>query len=384
MIDSDAASDTTPTSNSESDVSQKTQTYNGTETMTDKYASFELNSWILDGTFKILPDNISGIQTGWRSGISGADCQFATPVTLTFTFTADHSSAGFTLFFDDKCEQYPPEITISAYDSSDVLIDSDTFTITNVWQIFNLPVENYRKVVFSFSETFLPYQSVRIAQVIFGIIERFDSDNSTDSTILYEISPSAESLPTNEFTLTIDNTDKRYNMLNPSSIYSYMEETQELEVELAIDDEYVNMGKFNFTKAESEDESMTAKITANDLFYKLDSSVCSLGESGTWTVSDAVAAVIADSGLTITTDIPSAVGARTVNKCIPVNTSHREALRLIAQAEMSTCFFNRDNELQFYEFAEGSVVDTLDNDNMYKSAKITKDTTNKVVLTVKR
>ena len=55
--------------------------------------------------------------------------------------------------------------------------------------------------------------------------------------------------------------------------------------------EYINMGKFYFAKAEAQDGSMTARITP-DRLYQLDKSICGISTTGTWTVADAVAAVI--------------------------------------------------------------------------------------------
>ena len=171
-------------------------------------------------------------------------------------------------------------------------------------------------------------------------------------------------MPSRELTLNIDNHDRRYNMSSPDSLYAYLQQSQPLDVAISIDGEYVNMGRFYYAKAEARDRSMSATITAYDRFYQLDKSICRIGTTGTWTVAQAVAAVIADSGLAIPTSIPSAIGTRTINKCIPSNASHREALRLIAQAGMSTCYFDRAGVLTFIALAVGTSVDTLTLDNM--------------------
>jgi hypothetical protein len=57
---------------------------------------------------------------------------------------------------------------------------------------------------------------------------------------------------------------------------------------------------------------------------------------------------------------------------------------LIAQAAMSTCYFDRDDVLVFVALVAGAVVDTLDNNNLYDVAKISvTDRVNTVELIVR-
>lgn len=389
LIDQDAAADATATATGSESISQLAQTHNGVETMGAKWATLERGGWPLDGSMAIMPDSVASVQTGLWSELSGADCTFATEPTLTFTFAGNHSSAGFTVFFDDKANRYPGSMTVAAYDASDVLIDSETVTVTSVKQTVNLSAANYRKIIITFNSTQRPFERVRVCEVAFGITQTFDKSNLTNASLLYELSPTGENLPTHELVLTFDNSDHAYNMLSPNSLYAYLEQSQPIEVEIGVGDdadgiEYVGMGTFYFAKSEAADDSLTAKITAYDRFYQLDKGICDIGADATWTVSDAVAAVIADSGLTITTSIPTATGALTIYKRIPKDASHREALRLIAQAAMTTCYFDRDGTLVFAEVVPGPSVDTLDSGNMSASAKVSiTDRINTVRLTVK-
>lgn len=362
LIDTTAAGDATPSgTGTNTDISQIAQTHDGVEKLSAKWATLETNGWPLDGSCEIMPDDISEIQTGWWCEVSDENGEFATDPKLTFSFSEGHSSIGFTVFFDDH---YPREMTVTAYDALDSVVATETVTVTGLIQVVEMPVENYRKLVISFSGTQKPYQSVRVVEVAFGIVQIYDKANSTGGTILYEVSPRSETQPTGELTITIDNTDRKYNMRSPSSLYAYLQQGQPLDAEIGIGGEYIPMGRFYFARSEARDRSMSATITAYDRFYQLDKSICRIGTTGTWTVAQAVAAVIADSGLAIPTSIPSAIGARTINKCIPSNASHREALRLIAQAGMSTCYFDRAGVLTFIALAAGTSVDTLTLDDM--------------------
>ena len=112
------------------------------------------------------------------------------------------------------------------------------------------------------------------------MVQYFDNDNTSGATLLYGVSPAAENLPTNELTITFDNTDAKYNMVSPSSIFAYLQQGQSLDAEIGIGLEYVNMGKFYFAKAQAQDGSMTAQITAYDRLYQLDKSICDIGTTG--------------------------------------------------------------------------------------------------------
>jgi hypothetical protein len=341
----------------------------------------------LNGSYKIVPDSVSGEQTGWWSdSLSDENGDFSSPPTLTFNFTEDHSSIGFTIYFDDKTGEIPTNLTASAYDSTDTLIDETTIDNDAVKCVIELQVENYRKVIFQFNKS-NPYRRIRVAEVAFGIIQDFDESNIKSASMLYEVSPTAEYLPSNELRLVIDNTDQKYNMGSPSSVYDFLQTGQPILSELGVgerkdDIEYVNTGIYYFTRSQAEDNSMTAEIVSNDRLFQLGKTICKIGTTGTWTVSDAVTAVIADSGVDIPVVMPAEIGARVIGKAIPSDATHREALRLIAQAGQSTCFINRDDELQFVEVTVGTPVDSLDNDNLSKYAQpFVSDRVNTVALT---
>jgi hypothetical protein len=374
LIDTDAAEDATATVTSEAAISKLSQTHNRAIYMSNKLATLEPDYFLLDGSF-LLPDEADNGEVGWWSS-EISDINGNLNQVLEFNFIQDHSSVGFTIVFDDRANEYASDFTIQAYDSLNNLLDEDIVTGNTLHTyISEMPVENYRRVKITFTKTSKPFRRIRVCEVSFGIVRNFDGDNTKDLNLLYEISQNAENLPSHELNFTIDNSDKKYNMINPDSVYKYLQQGQQIDAYLGVGSskeaiEYINMGKFYYTTSKAEDDSLTAQITGNDLFYTLNNSICRIGSTGTWTVNDAVNAVILDSGLNITVNIPSIIGIRTINKCIPKNTTHREVLRLIAQAAMCTCYFNRLDELVFAEITEGTVVDTLNNSNMYKPAKI--------------
>ncbi|MFA6718298.1 MAG: hypothetical protein WCS15_04380, partial [Prevotella sp.] len=295
---------------------------------------------------------------------------FATPPTMTFPFTADHDSYGFTLLFDDKANWYPKSVTIAAYNSSNALISSTTVTATSARLVIEMPVTNYRKIVLTFHSTQSPYQKVHLSEVIFGVVEYHDKSSVPSATILYEIDPRMKTFPAGEMVQTIDNSDGRYNMRSPNSLYAYLQTGQAFDTNeiglggIADALEYINMGKqFYFAKAQSNEATMTAVLTSYDLVYQMDKTTYRKGVQGTDTVSNLIDAVLTDSGRSIAANIPSGVGARVIGSNIPI-VSHREAIRMICEAAHCVGFINRDNEQQLVDIVAGTSVDALDGDNM--------------------
>jgi len=375
LVDVDAAENATATATSEAVISKRSQTHNRVDGMDKRLASLEHNYFVLDGSY-ILPDEDDNGEIGWWSSeMSGEDRVFATPQVLEFNFMSDQSSIGFTVIFDDKADQYAADFIIRVYSTSGILMDEDIVMGNDRTRyVSNMPIDGYRKVKITFLKTPVPRRRVRIAEVIFGIGETFDETNATEMKLLNEASPWMEFLPSTELSVTVENQDRKYNMINPKGIYKYLQEGQAMDAAIGIGAtkasiERVNMGRVYYTSSQAEDRSMTAKLLAYDLFYFM-TGICRMGATGTWTVSAAVAAVIADSGLPITANIPPAIGARVIGKCIPQDATHREAIRLIAQASRSVCFLNRDDELEFVDLTLGDVTDIMDNSNLREPAKV--------------
>lgn len=371
LIDVTAADDATVTATSEASISRLNQTADKIQLMTKRIATCEPNQWRLDGRFQ--PPDTENFEIGWWSNaMSGSNKAFAAPQVLTFAFSQNENSNGFTVIFDDKTGDCASDFTISTYNSDNVLLTSATVTgNSDAIKYVPLPTTGYRKVVATFTKTSLPYRRLRVAEFVFGQIQTFDGDDISGIETTFEISPTMESLPSKALTLTINNIDKRYNVLNPVGIYRFLQKGQGILVQLGINDEYVNLGRFYFRESKANDDALTVSIYANDMFITLDKTTCTIGQSGTWTVLQAVTAVIADSGQSIVFDIPTSIGARTVQKCIPSNTTHREAIRLIAQAGRCICFFDRYNTLMFREFDLSSYVDELNDDRIAKRPTIT-------------
>lgn len=340
-----------------------------------KLATLEPVQWKLDGTWALPSKERTNGETGWWSSkASGADGSFSIAPVLTFTFDEPQSSDGFTLVFDTKAKEIAEAFTIKTYDLDGALLNAQTVKDnTETVRVVDCPSENYSKVEVIFLKTAKPYRRVRVTEVVFGYLQQFTKDKIVNLKLTWESALYMQNLASNKLSVTIDNSDRAYNVLNPEGIYKFLQSGQGINVMLALDEESINMGRYYFENATANDDALTATINAYDLLYRLDQGKCNIGASGTWTVAEAVAAVINDSGEEIKTDIPEEIGKRVIRKCIPQETSHREALRLIAQAGMCHMYIDRLDRLTAKAVSLLESVDNLGANNMttWGSAKDT-------------
>lgn len=276
------------------------------------------------------------------------------------TLSAPASSIGFSMFFDEPAQCWPSSVRITAY-SSTTQLAQQTFTVDGAFLAADMPVDGYDSVKIEFLTTPAPYRRIKMYRFLFGIVQQFDPDTVVTAELKYGASIDCSAIPLRQLTFTFNNQDKRYNFLNPSGIYAYLQDGQSISTGICVNGETVDTGQFWFQKAAAKDDALTAQIIATDLVRQLDNDTYTGGQSGTWTLAEAVAAILGDAQ----TDIPSALAAATVGRAIPVNTTKREALRLVAQAAQCTCWCDRSGVFVFRNLTAGNSVDTLTADNMY-------------------
>lgn len=354
------------------ELSRLRQTHDRIESMSVKYASMEHDYWRLDGTFILPNKNDTVNQNGWWSEhISNQDGVFTDPPQLTFTWQSNRKSVGFTVCFDDKAEEFPTLFKVYAYDYTGALISETTVQNHSVRCFVDLPVEGYRTLVFKFLETSKPVRRVRVAEVLFGAVWQFDRVNIVSASLETAFSPTSENLPISEFNLTINNSDKEWNMANPEGIYAYLGQQQPLKLWFGINSEWVFMGQYYFTSATAEEDALTAKITSHDKIYQLDRVKYRGSASESWAFSQAIEAVLNYSGISITFSIPAYIGSRLISGTLPEDISCRDAVKMLSQAARCSCNINRDGVLTFFDpLTVQETLDTLDFDKMSAMPKI--------------
>lgn len=384
LIDTKAAEDGTATAERARYPTQIQQVMNG-EGMTQNITDLTPNQWILNGTNRFIPRDISAIHTGYRSVLSDENAKFSgNRVQIAISFTQDISCIGFTINFDEFSPYaFASHFKIETYDANGQTVSQGEFDNDSTVATVNLPSYKFRYADFIFTDTWLPMSSVNVASIIFGVIQNFTPDNISAASLIQEISLDMSKLPANQFSFTFENLSKSYNIINPAGIYKFLQDEQKIEPTFEINGETVNGGKYAFLSSATSDDGLTATINAGDYITALDGCTYSDTGTGTWTFRQAVDAVITSSGLNVEVSIIAPIGNRLVYRAIPENTKCREALRMLAQAAQCVLFFDRDNVLTAGTFNTNDIADSINEDNAESLSGVTNEgRINTVYLTV--
>lgn len=360
LVDTEAADTGTPASNGSRPPTQISQILDYSA-MSDIFATCEAGEWALDGTRKILPQAYTSLHTGyWSSQLSDENAEFSVNPVITVSFSADVSCVGFSLQFDAASLPYQVKITTT---KSGTQVSQGIFNVQGAELIAELPSDGFDTATFEFIGTWMPYSYIKLAAVMFGIVQKFDKNSIISASQLISIDPAMETLPAGEFVFQFDNTDQKYNFLNPSGVYKFLQQQQKINVNYEINGDTVNGGSYLFYTSESDYDGMTATINGTDYAMYLDSALYSITTGGTSTFAQAVTDVKTQSGLDFETNIPETIGNRPVAHEIPDNTSCRDALRLFAQAARCCVYFDRNGVLQVWDMTEADPVAVIDDTN---------------------
>ncbi|MDJ0305396.1 hypothetical protein [Dehalobacter sp.] len=380
IVDIDASPDATTTVTSEASISKKAQISDTVTELSGKLATLEPNYWKLDGSFVLPPKPIeTGYQVGWWSNaICGADGTFSTPQVITMQFSKDHSSVGITLFFDTKANEYASDFTIRFYNSSNVLLYTETVTGNTLSKyLLEHTFSNYRKIVVTITKWATGSRRARVAEISFGIVYQYTGQEIINASILEELDTISNQVTANELKMTLDNQDKRFNILNLSGVYPALQKKQKINPYLGVlkasgDTEYIPMGIFYLSEWKSDEGTMTASFTAYDVMDLLAQDNFAGGTYSGATLYNIAQAVFTSAGITdyeIDTALQSITSSGSLEKM-----PHREALQLIAIAGMAAVYSDRvTGKPIIKQLSDTALDETIDFDNVFNSPKITLD-----------
>ena len=361
-----------------SGISNKNQVINSQREQSYNLATLEPNRFKLDGSFSFPDDDISNNgEMGFVSeGLCDSDGNFEEYPTLTFEFINHHSSIGITVTFDVLNEEYATEFNLAVYDGSNNLIASiDVENNDKVHCDVNYLLSNYKKVVVTIKKWSVGERRARIIEVDFGIVKVYGGNNLIKCSLIEELDLTGSQLPSAEFKFTVDNADRAFNILNPTGFYAYLQQRQQVDVQLGVlvgsAYEWVPLGNYLLWDWTSDEGSLTASFTARtslDLMNAVDyeNLTAKLGYSLYQMAMDIFALCgISNYGIDMALQNVS-------TKALVKKTTCRNVLQMIALAGCANIFVTRDNVIKLVINPDviGSQVDDIDMDNMYEEPKI--------------
>lgn len=292
------------------------------------YATLEENFTKVDGSMFFLPRKNDG-DGYYDTGLIGANLVSAAQYVLTINLhTAAIDFRGLTINFG---ENYPVDFDIVSSQGQVIEFrDNDT----GDWSTEEV-LENTTYVRFIFYTMKNPQSRLRIYSIRFGYGLVYYNDSVMSSQLDSYVSPIGADVPQIDFSVTLKNYDKYFNVDNPKSAINFLETGQEMDIYYGYhppeSDEIEWIRGNHLLCSEWESDDFTATIRCQDVFRSMDSEYF----KGTYTAAgisyyDLAEAVLRDAGQTSYYIDPRLKHLYTKNPLPRVK--HKEALQIIANA----------------------------------------------------
>src|SRR5690606_4904762 len=344
-------------------TSYPAQTADSVESVPYKWASLD-GSWTLDGTWHLMPgpDDADRYQVGWwGQQLAGAGGAFSAPYpTLTVTHLPRpiHSLK---VVGDDARGEWPVDFTIRLYSEADVLLHTET-VVGNTeirWsKSLAVPVLDVAKQVLEITRWSHEGRQAKIIEFFTSVQQTYEASDLVEISLLEERDVSAGALPvgsisSNEVTIRIRNDDRRFDVDNDQSpLYRLLLPNRRIRAWLGAvlpndSVEWAPLGTFWSTEWQAPEDAVHASVVARDRLELLRKSTYqSSYVRQDWDLCDLATEILRDAGLS---DDEFFVCPSLRGIVVPwawfEPVSHREALRLIAEAALGTAYCDRDGRI---------------------------------------
>lgn len=245
----------------------KTDNIFGKRTDTTTYATLEENFTKVDGSMFFLPRGtaVGGYyDTGLTSENLISEGNFSLVINLNIAAT---DFKGITINFG---ENYPVDFDIASDHGQVVEFRDNTQSEVSTEEVF----ENTTSLTLTFYKMKNLKSRLRIYSIMFGYGLVYYNDSVMDSVLDSYVSPIGADIPQIDFTVTLKNYDKYFNVDNPRSAVNFLETGQEMDVFYGY--QLPNGGGVEWIKgnhlicSEWESDDYSATIRCQDVFRSMD------------------------------------------------------------------------------------------------------------------
>lgn len=217
------------------------------------YATLERNRWLLNGTFRIFPDNNNvSAQIGFVGGVlSGDDGTFETPVWVEESFQNVSILQACSIYFPNgEYDGIPVTFTVEIKQGGTTYF-SKNFTNNSERQIDldGFTVNNPDAIRVTVSKWSLPGRRLRIPEILPGVYEEWDNNIIATFNVTQQANFSCLALPYGTCTLSMDNLDRRFEPRNKNGVFRSIEDRQGIDISIGVrlpdrTTDYMPIGKF--------------------------------------------------------------------------------------------------------------------------------------------
>lgn len=220
--------------------SKPAQLHDKTMELESRYATLEPNRWVLDGSFRLIPDD--PVQLTGEIGhvgdlLSGEDGSFASPVWAELSFSNVSILQACSVYFSqDAVDGVAEDFTVAVYSGS-TAVYTKTFTGNTDVSVSmdGFTVYDPTAILVTVTKWSLPGRRMRIAEIIPGIYEEWTEDVLASLDIQMRGNFSCLAIPYGVATLRMDNLDRRFEPRNRAGVFQSIEERQGIPIALGVE-----------------------------------------------------------------------------------------------------------------------------------------------------
>lgn len=256
------------------------RTINATEPRAGaRWAWLEPNFWALDGSMTIAPDEQSLLNC---PNVVSSDAS-AMELSIYLTESRAYSFSGFTIRWSSEYGEYATDFRVEFYKGGE-LVKSATVSgnkaISSEMDISFEDGEAIDSVIIIVQGWSIPDRRKRIEGIIFGRTLVFGKDELLSYSHEQSGDPTSSEISKNEIQFSLDNSDDKWNPLNPKGRGKNLYEQQKLTVYYGLQVgqkiEWVQAGIFYLTEWSAPSNGLEAKFTARDILGPMLSANCKI------------------------------------------------------------------------------------------------------------
>lgn len=198
------------------------------------YISCEPNRVKLDENYYFISNeektNTNENIAYWSKEMSNGNGTFTSNPTITYLFNSEIDFSEVTLYFQEVCSEFNVY-----YYLNNTLVAQRNITNNNLLSVSTgdasvslLEEIKYDKFVIEFVKTQEPYRYIKFNEIDFGTYKTFTSEQIKDISIIEELSIDSSNLSANSLSLSIDDENGEYDILNPNNKLKDLQEKQEI------------------------------------------------------------------------------------------------------------------------------------------------------------
>lgn len=327
------------------------------------------------------------------NSFSLADKTFTPNIDISLTvnpnFSFTNETNGIKIVFSKELNQYATIFDVLFYDSASSLLHTISVTDNNspIWQYIidstTSGYDNFYYVTIKIKAWSNAGYRARIAQVYLGIQTIYDKKSLVSYSHEIIADPIGRELPRNVLKFEIDNTDQKYNPLNPDGLARFMSERQEIVARYGYmidnDVEWINGGKFYLRQWDAPQNGSTASFEARDVLEFLsplynEGVYDNTSNSGQGKTLYALSSLVwADTNLDDTPVFDTSMAYIYTTNPLPI-VSQSESLQLLSNASENIMYVNRDGILHIEPLSSTVNTDYIINyQNSYSKPNLTLD-----------